>query len=74
MSIGNFSCVVKPFSDNDWLYAISTVFYALEILGSCILMKDVSYMHKYVAEWGVQNLPRGEICFATWGGKIKFLT
>ena len=40
-SVGNFSCVVKPFSDNDWLYATSTVFYGLGILGSCILMKNV---------------------------------
>ena len=25
-----------------------------------------------MAEWGVQNLPRGEIFFATWGGKLNF--
>ena len=40
-SVGTSTCVVKPFSDNVWLYATSTVFYGLGILGSCMLMKNV---------------------------------
>ena len=40
-SIPNSTCLVKPFSDNIWLFATSTGFYGLGIVGSCILMKNV---------------------------------